>query len=131
MRTRAVVVAVMAVASSHPAFAQQPTYCLKDYAEDLSALSPKARDAEARSASYSFAVRTTATYECVSYGPDGNLKKIRETATAHGTAFGYRRDGDDTLLLTNDHVAEWPAVTDAEHVVDGVAAGCKRVADSL
>ena len=28
--------------------------------------------------------------------------------------------GPDTLLLTNDHVADWPAVTDAQHVVDGV-----------
>ena len=67
-------------------------------------------------------MRTTATYECVSYGADGNLKTTRDVATAYGTAFGYRRDGDDTLLLTNEHVAEWPAVTDAEHPVDGVPA---------
>ena len=39
--------------------------------------------------------------------------------------------GEDTLLLTNQHVAEWPAVTDADHPVDGVPAGCKRVADAL
>jgi serine protease Do len=104
---------------------------MNDYAEDLSALSPRARDAEAHTRSYSYAVRTSATYECVSYGPDGNLKRTRETATAHGTAFGYRHDGDDTLLLTNDHVAEWPAVTDADHPVDGIHSGCKRVADSL
>jgi serine protease Do len=129
--TRALVVVVVALGSTGTALAQQPTYCLKDYAEDLSALSPRARDVEARAHSYSYAVRTTGTYECVSYGADGNLKKTREVATAHGTAFGYRKDGDDTLLLTNDHVAEWPAVTDAEHPVEGIPAGCKRIADSL
>src|SRR4051812_21332357 len=82
-----------------------------DYAEDLATLSPRAREAESRAASYSYAVRTIGTYDCPSYGPDGNLRKTRITSTAHGTAFGYRRDGTDTLLLTNEHVAEWPAVT--------------------
>jgi hypothetical protein len=55
---------------------------------------------ESANASYPYAVRTSATYECVSYGSDGNLKKKRFTATAYGTAFGYRHDGSDTLLLT-------------------------------
>jgi serine protease Do len=95
--------------------------CAGDYAEDLSALSPRARELESKADTYSYAVRTTATYECVSYGMDGNLKRTRNVSVAYGTAFGYRRDGADTLLLTNDHVAEWPAVTD----------GCKRIADSL
>jgi serine protease Do len=67
----------------------------------------------------------------VSYGSDGNLRKTRASARAYGTAFGYRRDGGDTLLLTNEHVADWPAVTDDDHPVDGIPAGCKRVADSL
>lgn len=123
------------VAASRPARADFATrgasYCRGGYAEDLEALSPHARDVEARTPSYSYAVRTTATYECVSYGPDGNLRKTRTTETAYGTAFGYRRDGGDTLLLTNEHVAEWPAVTDADHPVDGVPSGCKRVADAL
>ena len=113
------------------AAAEAPPYCAGDYAEDLSALSPSARSLESSNASSSYAVRTTATYECVSYGSDGNLKKTRSTAQAYGTAFGYRRDGSDTLLLTNQHVAEWPAVTDDNHAVDGVPSGCKRVADSL
>jgi serine protease Do len=117
-------------APAPPAPAPAPT-CPNAYAEDLSALSPLARDVEAHAPSYSYAVRTTATYECVSYGTDGNLKRERQVATAYGTAFGYRRDGADTLLLTNDHVASWPAVTDDDHRVDGVASGCKRVADSL
>jgi hypothetical protein len=105
--------------------------CVGDYAEDLSALSPGARELEARTASYSYAVRTTATYECVSYGPDAALKATRVSATAYGTAFGYRQVGDDTLLLTNQHVAEWPAVTDATNPGDGVPAGCKRVSDAI
>lgn len=106
-------------------------YCAGEYAEDLSALSAHARSVETATSSYSYAVRTTATYECVSYGRDGNLKRTRSTARAYGTAFGYRRDGSDTLLLTNHHVAEWPAVTDEDRPVDGIAAGCKRVSDSL
>ncbi|HEY0254329.1 MAG TPA: serine protease [Kofleriaceae bacterium] len=101
--------------------------CSGDYAEDISALSPQARDMEARTSSYSYAVRTQATYECVSYGSDGNLKTTRVSQTAYGTAFGYRYVDNETLLLTNQHVAEWPSVTDADHAVDGVPAGCKRV----
>jgi serine protease Do len=119
------VLAIPGVASA------ESTYCAGEYAEDLTALSPHAREIEAQSTTYSYAVRTSATYECVSYGADGNLRRTRATATAYGTAFGYKRDGNDTLLLTNDHVASWPAVTSAEHGVEGVPAGCKRVADSL
>ncbi len=118
-------------ATSRYAAADTATYCNGEYAEGLSALSPHAREIESQAATYSFAVRTTATYECISYGADGNLKRTRASALAYGTAFGYRRDGNDTLLLTNAHVAEWPAVTDADHPVDGVPAGCKRVGDSL
>ena len=106
-------------------------YCRGEYAEDLTSLSPHARDVETAAGTYSYAVRTSATYECVSYGSDGNLRRTRVPTIAYGTAFGYRHDGNDTLLLTNDHVASWPAVTSAEHGVDGVPAGCKRVADSL
>lgn len=108
----------------------RPT-CLGAYAEDLSAMSARATEREAAAPSYSFAVRTAATYECVSYGSDSKLKRVTSTARAHGTAFGYRYDGKDTLLLTNEHVAAWPDVTDDEHAVDGVPSGCKRTSDSL
>src|ERR1041384_292413 len=84
------------------AMADAPTSCTGEYAEDLSALSPRARSIEAATAVYSYAVRTSATYECVSYGSDGNLRKARSIARAYGTAFGFRRDGSDTLLLTNE-----------------------------
>ncbi|MBV8760376.1 MAG: trypsin-like peptidase domain-containing protein [Deltaproteobacteria bacterium] len=95
--------------------------CTGAYAEDLSALSPRAREAERHAPRYVYAVRTTATYECVAYGAGGELRKTKSTQTAHGTAFGYRHDGGDTLLLTNEHVAEWPEVHE----------GCKRISDSL
>jgi serine protease Do len=101
------------------------------YAEDLSALSPQAREVEAHAAPYAVAVRTFATYECPWYAPDGSLRTARQYVQAHGTAFGYRLDGNDTLLVTNDHVASWPAATDADHPVDGVAAGCRRVSNGI
>ncbi|HEY4176761.1 MAG TPA: S1C family serine protease [Kofleriaceae bacterium] len=101
------------------------------YAEDLSFLSPTARDIESRTPPFVFAVRTTATYECLAYGSDANVKHARKSVVAYGTAFGYRHDGKDTLLLTNQHVAEWPAVTDEDHPVAGVGSGCKRVSDAL
>lgn len=107
-------------------------YCTGEYADDFAALSPAARAYDERSdKQYTYCVRTTATYECLSYGADGNLKRERRRAVAHGTAFAYRKLNGDTLLLTNEHVAEWPAVTDADHPVDGVPRGCKRVSDSL
>jgi serine protease Do len=118
-------------AAMSTAAAQPNKFCRGEYAEDISALSLQARAIEAADASYSYAVRTSATYECVSYGSDGNLKKARVNTMAYGTAFAYRRDGADTLLLTNEHVASWPPVTDDRHVVDGVPAGCKRISDSL
>ncbi|HEY6098403.1 MAG TPA: serine protease, partial [Anaeromyxobacter sp.] len=72
-----------------------------------------------------------ATYECPFYGADGTLKRVRRRVTAHGTGFGLRRDGGDTLVVTNEHVADWPAVTDADHAVPDVPPGCRRVADGL
>lgn len=112
--------AVCAVFAWAHAAAADPA-CSGAYAEDLSALSARAREAESHATSYVYAVRTTATYECVSYGSDGELHRTRTTSTAHGTAFGYRRDGGDTLLLTNEHVAEWPQIQN----------GCKQISDTL
>jgi serine protease Do len=56
---------------------------------------------------------------------------VKTRVVAHGTAFGYRHASGGTLLVTNEHVARWPAVTTAEHVVEGVPPGCKRTAESL
>jgi serine protease Do len=109
-----------------------PPLCLGDYAEDWGSLNAESLATDsAPDKKYSYCVRNTAVYECVSYGSDGSLKKVRRTATLHGTAFGYRRDDADTLLLTNTHVAEWPSVTDDEHPVEGVPTGCKKITETI
>ncbi len=107
------------------------SYCPGEYADDFSALLPKARELEQQVGAYTFCIRTSATYECPSYGPDGNLRRKKVRVSAHGTGFSYRQQAGETFLLTNEHVAEWPAVTDEEHPVEDVPPGCKRVADSL
>jgi len=117
MRARLLAVCIVTLASARIAAAE----CSGAYAEELSALSPKAREAERHVTSYVYAIRTTATYECVAYSADGNLHRTRTTSVAHGTGFGYRHDGKDTLLLTNEHVAEWPLIQN----------GCKRISESL
>jgi len=104
-------------------------FCSGEYADDLSALQPAARELERHP--YSFCVRTSAVYECLSYAADGSVRRQKKRATAHGTAFAYRQQGGDTFLVTNDHVAEWPTVTDDSHKVEGVPPGCKRVSDAL
>ncbi len=108
-------------------------YCSGAYAEDFAALSPAAREAEQKpqSQSWVYAIRTTATYECLSYAGDGNVRRVRRKALAHGTGFGYRQQNGETYILTNQHVAEWPPVTDDEHKVEDVPPGCKRVSDAL
>ena len=117
--------------TSYPPPSTGAAYCHGDYADDFSALLPKARELEQELAAYTFAIRTSATYECPSYGTDGNLKRKKRRVVAHGTGFSYRQENGETLLLTNEHVAEWPAVTDEEHPVEDVPPGCKRVADAL
>lgn len=120
MGARTLIVCVGLVCAQ-AAVAEAEGACSGAYAEDLSWQSTRAREAESHAPSYVYAVRTTATYECVSYGADGDLRKARTTSVAHGTAFGYRHDGGDTLLLTNEHVAEWPALQN----------GCKLISDTL
>ena len=108
-------------------------YCSGAYADDFAALSPAAREAEQKpqSQSWVYAIRTTATYECLSYAGDGNVRRVRRKTIAHGTGFGYRQQNGETYILTNHHVAEWPAVTDDEHKLDEVPPGCKRISDAL
>jgi S1-C subfamily serine protease len=106
-------------------------YCSGEYADDLAALSARARDFDQQQRPYTYCVRSTAVYECPSYAPDGSLRRTRRKVAAHGTAFGYRQQAGDTLLVTNDHVAEWPAVTSEEHPVEDVPPGCRRVSDAL
>jgi len=117
-----------------PGTALKPNpYCAGEYADDFSVLATTVREfeREQQAHSSSYCVRNTAVYECISYNSDGNVRRIRRKAVLHGTAFGYRAQGGETLLLTNQHIAEWPAVTDEEHPIDDIPLGCKRVSDSL
>lgn len=108
------------------------TQCTGEYADDFSVLLPQVREFDRQpQAQYAYCVRNTAIYECLSYSSDGSLRKQRRRAILHGTGFGYRTVNGETLLLTNQHVAELPAVTDDEHTIDDIPHGCKRVSDNL
>src|SRR4029450_12697819 len=80
-------------------------YCSGAYADDFAALSAAAREAEQKpqSQSWVYAIRTTATYECLSYAGDGNVRRVRRKALAHGTGFGYRQQNGETYILTNQN----------------------------
>jgi len=107
-------------------------YCQGDYSNDFAALNKRAGELISKPENaFTYCVRVTATYECLSYAADGTVKRARKSVTAHGTAFGFRKQGAETLLVTNQHVTEFPPVSDEEHPVDGVPVGCKRVADSM
>jgi hypothetical protein len=115
-----------------PAAIASGAFCAGGYADDFSALSASARDLDRQAAAmFSYCTRNAAVYECLSYGAAGSVHRQRRRVALHGTAFAYRRQAGETMLLTNDHVGAWPAVTDGQHVVDGVPSGCKRVSESL
>ena len=80
---------------------------------------------------YAYCIRNVATYECLRYGSDGSVRRLQHEATMHGTGFAYKSDGDQTRLLTNEHVVVWPLVTDGEHRVDDIPPGCKLVRQKL
>ena len=102
------------------------------YTDDFSSLSARTRSYDDNPESvFSYCARNTAVYECLSYAADGTIRRNRQRSVLHGTAFAYQRQGNDTLLLTNDHVAAWPSVTDSGHTVDGVPTGCKLVSQAL
>jgi serine protease Do len=108
------------------------TQCQGEYADTLQIQSPRTRDIEqGPRGQYSYLVRSTAKYECPFFGPDGKLRRRRVQATEVGSAFAYEVNGNETYLLTNEHVASWPEVTDTFHKIDGVQEGCKRVEDKL
>jgi S1-C subfamily serine protease len=106
--------------------------CEGEYADSLQVQSIRTRDLEQGPRSqYSYLIRSTAKYECPFFGPDGKLRRRRVQASELGTAFAYETSGGETYLLTNEHVAVWPEVTDTLHRIEGVADGCKRVEDKL
>jgi len=106
--------------------------CEGEYSDTLQVQSVRTRDLEQGArGQYSYLIRSTAKYECPFFGPDGKLRRRRVQASELGTAFAYEVSGAETYLLTNEHVAVWPEVTDSLHRIEGVADGCKRVEDKL
>jgi serine protease Do len=106
--------------------------CDGEYSDSLQSQSLRSRELDQGPASqFSYLVRSSAKYECPFFGPDGKLRRKRVQASELGSAFAYEQSGGDTYLLTNEHVAAWPEVTDAVHHIDGVPEGCKRVEDKL
>ena len=124
--------ATPAVGAADPQADPRSGFCPGAYSDDFASLSPQAREFDGHpEAAFSYCTRNTAVYECLSYGPDGAVKRSRKKVSLHGTAFAYKRQGAEALLLTNDHVASWPLVTDVQHPVDDVPPGCKKVSESL
>lgn len=127
--------AVLVGAWTGPASARpgRPTaeqaFCVGPHAGSLGVARPAARRLESK-LRYTFCVRSTAVYQCLSYGRDGEVLRTRATATAHGTAFAFRSEKGASYLLTNEHVSEWPLVTSADAEVEDVPAGCKRLSQS-
>ncbi len=106
--------------------------CAGAYADALALTSGRARQIEQGPKSqYSYLVRSSATYECPFFDAAGKLRRRRVEAREHGTAFAYEVVGNETFLLTNEHVAQWPEVTSNIQKVDGVTEGCKRVDEKL
>src|SRR3954447_23043487 len=125
--------AVVGVVATHKAPAKTGlASCDGEYADSFLQLSPRSRDLEQSArADYTYLVRSSARHECPYFGGDGKLHRRNIEATEHGTAFAYEVNAGETYLLTNEHVAAWPEVTDAAHKVDGVHDGCKRVQQKL
>jgi serine protease Do len=105
--------------------------CEGDYANAVPApLANKDADTAPKDV-FVFAIRSVSTYERVYYGKDGKLRKQYLRAQAHGTGFGLRVVNGETLLVTNEHVASRPDVTDEEHTVEGIPPGAKKVREQL
>jgi serine protease Do len=120
-------VVIGAVVNWNATSAKPALSCDGEYADSLQMRESEPRLPTPKPAEYTYLVRNTARYECPYFGPDGKLRRRVDQAREHGTAFAYEVVGGETYLLTNEHVAVWPEVTDARNKVSGVAEGCKRV----
>src|SRR6266436_3282548 len=116
-------------AAPHPP-SSPPPLCSGDYADALPAEKASAIMDAVRQP-FVFAIRNISTYEHVYYGRDGKLRRAYLRSVVHGTAFAYRVVNGETQLVTNEHVADQPDVTDDEHPVDGVPTGSKKVREQL
>lgn len=107
-----------------------PPLCEGDYADALPAEKANAI-LEGAKETFVFAIRNTATYEHVYYGREGKLRRAYLRSVVHGTGFGWRVMGGETQIVTNEHVASQPEVTDDDHAVEGVPVGSKKVREQL
>jgi len=115
-----------------PAAKPLPPLCDGDYADALPVEKANAiLDGSSSKEPFVFAIRNTATYEHVYYGHDGKLRRAYLRSVVHGTGFAWKLVNGETQLVTNEHVASQPDVTDEEHSVDGVAMGSKKVREQL
>ena len=109
----------------------KPRLCTGDYADALPPeIASRSLDEEQK-AQFIFAIRSIATYEHIYYGRDGKLRKQYLRAVAHGTGFGWKVLNGETYLVTNEHVASRPDVTDEDHPVEGIPPGSKKVREQL
>src|SRR5437016_9645640 len=117
------------VAPAAAAATQKPPLCEADYADAVpTAIASQVLDGVREQ--FVFSIPNTATYEHVYYGRDGKLRRGYVRSVVHGTGFAYRVRDRETLIITNQHVAERPEVTDDEHGVDGVPRAARRSASS-
>src|ERR1051325_6037373 len=118
------------VKALRPAPAPAATLCDGDYADSV----PAARASEILDGvkeQFVFAIRNIATYERVYYGRDGKLRRNYIRSVVHGTGLAYEVKDGETLIVTNEHVANRPEVTDDEPPVEGVPPGSKKVREQL
>jgi serine protease Do len=109
-----------------------PPIARGEYADSFQPLSEQVRAFERDPANrYTYCIRAPATFECLSYGAGGDIRHQQRRSVAHGTGFGFREQGGETMLLTNSHVITWPRVTDPRSSITDVPAGCKLVAENL
>ena len=107
-----------------------PPLCDGDYADALPAEKANAI-LDTQRETFVFAIRNTATYEHVYYGREGKLRRAYLRSVVHGTGFAWKVVNGETQIVTNEHVASQPEVTDEDHVVDGVPVGSKKVREQL
>lgn len=108
-----------------------PPLCSGDYADALPVEKANSILSGENAQPFVFAIRNTSTYEHVYYGRDGKIRRAYLRSVVHGTGFAYRVVNGETQLVTNEHVASQPDVTDDEHTVDGVPPGSKKVREQL
>ena len=107
-----------------------PPLCEGDYADALPAEKANAI-LDSTKETFVFAIRNTATYEHVYYGREGKLRRAYLRSVVHGTGFGWKVVNGETQIVTNEHVASQPEVTDEDHSVEGIPIGSKKVREQL